>query len=120
VAIDGFVEGAVKAVHQMRSSAPRAREIILSGRHADDPPVRDALLSRLATVLPVVFLRGFAQFAKQGAQGAALLADGLAGGRHQTLVEALRLRHAAGSVLDHLFVVSAEAARRHLGLASHG
>ena len=119
VAIDGFLEAAVKAVHQMRTSAPGAREIILSGRRADDPALRDALVDRLAAVAPVVPLRGFARFAKQGAQGAALLADGLAGGRHQALVEALRLRHAAGTALDYLFVVSAESARRRLGLASH-
>jgi predicted butyrate kinase (DUF1464 family) len=120
VALEGFIEGAVKAVHQMLVSAPAAREVVLSGRRAGDPAVRGALVDRLANVAPIVLLRGFAQFAKQGAQGAALLADGLAGGRHRDLVEALRLRHAGGSVLDHLFVVTRDAARRHLGLGSHG
>ena len=42
----------------------------------------------------------FGDDAKQGAQGAALLADGLAGGRHAPLVERLRIREASGSVLD--------------------
>jgi predicted butyrate kinase (DUF1464 family) len=119
-ALDGFLEGAVKAVQQMRPSAPAAREIVLSGRQAADPKVRDALVERFAKVAPVVPLRGFARFAKQGAQGAALLADGLTGGRHGALVETLRLRHAKGSVLDYLFVVTADSARRQLGLASHG
>src|SRR5690349_6756948 len=63
VAIEGFLEAAVKAVHLMRSSAPGAREIILSGRRADDPTLRDALVERLAAVAPVVSLRGFARFA---------------------------------------------------------
>jgi predicted butyrate kinase (DUF1464 family) len=120
VALEGFIEGAVKAVHQMLLSAPGAREIVVSGRRATNPRVHDALAHRLAPVAPVVPLRGFARAAKQGAQGAALIADGLVGGQHQALVETLRLRHAAGSVLDHLFVVSAEAARGRLGLGLHG
>ena len=115
-AFDGFVEGAVKAVHLMLLSAPSAREIVISGRRGADPKVRSALETRLGSLAPLIDLRGFARFAKQGAQGAALIADGLAGGKHESLVEALRLRHAAGSVLDHLFVVSPEHARRRLGL----
>jgi predicted butyrate kinase (DUF1464 family) len=114
VALEGLLEGAIKAVHQLRISAPGAREIILSGRRANHPGLGQGLAARLGPVAPVVPLRGFAQIAKQGAQGAALLADGLAGGKHQDLVKTLRLREARGSVLDHLFVVSPEAARRRL------
>jgi predicted butyrate kinase (DUF1464 family) len=61
-------------------------------------------------------LNGFTGGAKQGAQGAALLADGLAGGASEALVNTLGIREATGSVLDHLYVISAEAARRRLGL----
>jgi len=120
VAVDGFLEGAVKAAQQMMSSVPKAREIILSGRHTAAPSVRDALVSRLSALAPVRTLRGFTRYAKQGAQGAALLADGLAGGTHRDLVETMRVPHAAGSVLDYLFVVTAEAARERLGLTPHG
>jgi predicted butyrate kinase (DUF1464 family) len=62
-------------------------------------------------------LQGFAQVAKQGAQGAALIADGLAGGAHQALVDRLRVREATGTVLDHLYVITPDHARRRLGLA---
>jgi predicted butyrate kinase (DUF1464 family) len=120
VAFEGFVEGAVKAVHQMLLSAPSAREIVLSGRRAVDPNVRAALLKRLTNAPPIVELRGFARFTKQGAQGAALIADGLAGGQYENLVENLRLRHAAGTVLDHLFVVPPDRARNRLGLSFNG
>jgi predicted butyrate kinase (DUF1464 family) len=54
--------------------------------------------------------------AKQAAQGAALLADGLAGGRSAPIVEALRIRDARGTVLDHLQVITPAAARRRLGI----
>jgi predicted butyrate kinase (DUF1464 family) len=54
--------------------------------------------------------------AKEGAQGAAVIADGLAGGTNRGVVEALRLREASGTVLDHLRVITAEDARRQLGI----
>jgi predicted butyrate kinase (DUF1464 family) len=63
-------------------------------------------------------LEGFALVAKQGAQGAALLADGLAGGRQEALVQRLRIREARGTVLDHLHVITQATARRRLGLDS--
>lgn len=119
-ALEAWLEGAVKAVQALRVSAPSAAEVLLSGRRADDPGVPTRLAERLGPGLELVPLRGFARVAKQGAQGAALLADGLAGGRHARLVDALRLRHACGTALDHLFVVSQADARRRLGLPGDG
>ena len=54
---------------------------------------------------------------KEAAQGAALIADGLAGGSHRGVVETMRLRESRGSVLDHLYVAGADAVRRDFGLA---
>jgi predicted butyrate kinase (DUF1464 family) len=71
----------------------------------------------LSGIAAVRRLDGFALVAKQGAQGATLIADGLAGGRHQALVRRLRIGEARGTVLDHLHLISAAAARRSLGLA---
>ena len=53
---------------------------------------------------PVSAAIGLGSRAKTAAQGAALLADGLAGGRYAPLVERLRLREASGTALDHLRV----------------
>jgi predicted butyrate kinase (DUF1464 family) len=64
----------------------------------------------------VRMLEGFARVTKQGAQGAALLADGLAGGAHRALVDRLRIREATGTVLDQLYLISPDDARRRLGL----
>jgi predicted butyrate kinase (DUF1464 family) len=66
---------------------------------------------------PVHPLAGFASVAMQAAQGAALIADGLAGGRSAALVDALGIREASGSVLDHLFIITPAAARARLGIA---
>ena len=49
-------------------------------------------------------------------QGAAILADGLAGGHAADIVQTLGIRDATGTVLDHLYVITPEAARQRLGI----
>ena len=111
-----YAEGAVKAVLSLTASVRAPREILLSGRHSADPAVAGELEARLSAVAPVRVLDGFARVAKAGAQGAALIAEGLAGGRYRELVERLGLRQASGTALDHLYVVDRMIARRRLGL----
>jgi predicted butyrate kinase (DUF1464 family) len=120
LAVKAYLEGAVKAVAQLRVAAPRADEVLVSGRGADDTGLLERLQRALASVATVRRLEGFALVAKQGAQGAALLADGLAGGRHEALIRRLRIGEAHGTVLDHLHLISAAAARRRLALDADG
>ena len=98
-------EGAAKAALALTISVPEPREILLTGRHA--PRMVGALGARLAHVAPVRLAEG----SKAAARGAAMLADGLAGGPYAALVERLRLREAAGSVLDHLRIHGADSIR---------
>jgi predicted butyrate kinase (DUF1464 family) len=95
-------EGAAKAALALTVSVPRPHEIVVCGRLARAPGVLDALTERLAGIAVVRTATGLGTRAKTAAQGAALLADGLAGGRYAPLVERLRLREASGTVLDHL------------------
>jgi predicted butyrate kinase (DUF1464 family) len=117
IAWDAYLEGAVKAVLSLRVSAPRATELILSGRFAHIASVRDELARRVAPVsaLSIHVLTGFASSAMQAAQGAALIADGLAGGASAPLVDALGIAAATGTVFDHLHVIAPEAARARIG-----
>lgn len=115
-AVPALADGALKAVHALRASLAAPREVLLSGRALEMPELEQRLRAGLAGVAPVRALRGFAGVAKAAAQGAAVLADGLAGGRWAGLVDALRIRAAAGSVLDHLRVISPAEAQRRLGL----
>ena len=119
MAWEAYIESAVKAVVSLAVSSPRAREVVVSGRFARIASVRDELTGRLAAVAapPVRLLEGFATMASQAAQGAALIADGLAGGASAALVDSLGLREASGTVLDHLHVITPAAARARLGLA---
>jgi predicted butyrate kinase (DUF1464 family) len=120
LAWEAYLESAVKAVAILSAIAPSVSEVILSGRLAEIDSVHDALAARVIAVrsnLSVRRLTGFATIAKAAAQGAALIADGLAGGRASALVESLGIRDASGTVLDHLYVVDPAAARARLGLA---
>jgi predicted butyrate kinase (DUF1464 family) len=119
LAWEAYLEGAVKAVAALAVSVPRAREVMLSGRLVFAAGVRDELASRLAGAIAgasVHVLTGFAKVAKQAAQGAALIADGLAGGRSASLVDVLGVRDATGTVLDHLYVIDPAVARARLGI----
>ncbi|HEY3011379.1 MAG TPA: DUF1464 family protein [Gemmatimonadales bacterium] len=120
MAMEAYIEGAAKAARQLRGSAPSADRILLSGRKAAEADIVERLAGKLAGVGTVQLLVGFAVHAKQGAQGAALVADGLSGGRHAALVNRLRLREARGTVLDHLVFISPATARRRLGLTTNG
>jgi len=97
-------EGAAKAALALTASVRNPREVLVSGRLAEAPGLLDALGERLARVAPVRAARGV----ESAARGAALLADGLAGGRYAPLVDRLRLREARGGVLDHLRMYGAE------------
>jgi predicted butyrate kinase (DUF1464 family) len=119
LAWDAYLESAVKAVATLIAIAPSASEVILSGRVADLPGVRETIAAQvmaLKSTLSVRPLIGFAKTAKGAAQGAALIADGLAGGRASALVDTLGIRDARGTVLDHLHVIDPSTARARLGI----
>ncbi len=117
VAFEAFVESAVKTAVALAAAVPSPKEFVLSGRLAQLESVGHAIRQRLGLFAPTRLLDGFARTAKEGAQGAALIADGLAGGANRELVELLAIREAKGNVLDHLYVVPREQARRRLGLS---
>ncbi len=96
-------EGAAKAALALTVSVPAPREILVAGRLA--PGVLETLGARLAHVAPVRLATNAA------AHGAAVLADGLAGGRYAALVERLGVRDASGTALDHLRIQGADRIR---------
>ncbi len=107
-----LTEGVLRAVAGELALVPDAREILLSGRLARLPGWRAPIERALAPLgRPVRVVTALAARAKEAAQGAAIVANGLAGGRHADIVEALRLREAGGTVLDHLYVDGAAARR---------
>jgi predicted butyrate kinase (DUF1464 family) len=95
-------ESLVKHVAGLRAVTPFDR-LYLSGAAAERHEIAALAAEALrpfGDVRPLAGLPG--AWVKHAAQGAALLADGLAGGRHAGLVESLALRVATGSVWDYL------------------
>jgi predicted butyrate kinase (DUF1464 family) len=118
-ALEAYLESIVKAVATLAIAAPSAKSVVLSGRLARVATIRGGLTSRLSRLLPggtVEILTGIATVAKHAAQGAAILADGLAGGSAAEVVQTLGIREATGTVLDHLYVISPAVARERLGI----
>jgi predicted butyrate kinase (DUF1464 family) len=111
-----LVESLLGTVAGLRAVVPFG-EVVLSGRLLGTEPglveeVRAAL--NFAPVVDLPSLSG--AWVKHAAQGAAVLADGLAGGRYAPLVERMELRRAAGTVLDGLVHARAGAVRGWFGV----
>jgi predicted butyrate kinase (DUF1464 family) len=113
---DAFMESIQKMVACLRVSLPEPREVLLSGRLSRVLAIAGALEALLGPGIPVRPVEGLAPACKEAAQGAALIADGLTGGRHRDLVEAMEVRGARGTLLDHLYVAGADALRRKFGI----
>lgn len=112
IAWEALLEGVCKGVAAELVVAPRSREILISGRLTRTQKVREALIQRLSQFGLVRQVEGFARVAKEAAQGAALIADGLAGGHFQNLVETMEIQGAKGTSLDHLHIKNAETLRQ--------
>lgn len=103
--LDAFRESLVKHAAGLRA-VTRFDRIYLSGSGVSGEArlefrrVIERALRGIAEVVPLPGLPG--SWVKEAAQGAALLADGLAGGDHGWLIESLDLRSASGTILDYL------------------
>lgn len=112
LALEAFLESVVKCVCAEMAIVPSPREVLISGRLCRVEGFARELIHRLSRFAPVHKVEGFARIAKEAAQGAALLAEGLASGMYERLIDVMRLRDAGGASLDHLCVDGAESLRR--------
>jgi predicted butyrate kinase (DUF1464 family) len=99
---EAFRESLTRHVAALQAVTPFER-LYLSGAASGRPEIARLAaeaLGRFGTLRPLPGLPD--AWVKHAAQGAALLADGLAGGRHADLVAMLGLREASGSVWDYL------------------
>jgi predicted butyrate kinase (DUF1464 family) len=100
-----MAEGILKAVHSMKVSVQKPKEILISGRLTKIRYVEEWLVSELGSIAPVRRLEGLpgAKMVKETAQGYALVADGLAGGKYKELVEWMKIKEAKGTALDYIY-----------------
>lgn len=98
-----FLESLHKAIAGLKTIAPFSN-VVLSGGMVEHHPELVATLKKELSNWGIVdglpSLTG--AWVKHAAQGAALLADGLAGGKFSSIVESLEIRHGQGSIFDYL------------------
>ncbi len=97
---EAFRESLIKHMAGVQAITPFER-IYASGRGLEQPEVAQLVaeaLARFGALTPLPSLPG--AWVKHAAQGAALLADALAGGRSAPLADSLQLTSASGSIWD--------------------
>ena len=99
--IESMLEELSRVVHGM-SSLHKVNTVLLSGRLSRVNEIRTSVLDRIADlkVEPLGLLDG-AKISKEAAQGYALVADGLMGGRYSHIVYMNRISEAKGTVMDY-------------------
>ena len=104
MALSSSVKKAVHAISSSFSNNRKINEILLAGRGADIPYLKEKIIDSLNDVAPVRLMKNYAQIAKRAAQGAAFIANGLLEGEFAPIIENLRLKDASGSILDDIFI----------------
>ena len=106
LAKDFLIEGLLKDIYAMTVSLKHPKEILLSGRLAKINAFYDALKDQLETIAPMRRMGGLptVQIAKEAAQGAAIIANGLADGQFKSLIDQMQLKEAKGTILDHIYL----------------
>lgn len=116
VAWGAMIEGIVKGVASMMVTIPHPKEILISGRLTRIKRVKDELSEKLAKFAPVRrigWLQG-ARRVKESAQGYAIVADGLTGGKFAELIEWMGIKNAKGTALDHIYHPKGKSIRQKL------
>jgi predicted butyrate kinase (DUF1464 family) len=106
--LDLMLESIVKDVASLLPSV-KPREIMLSGRFSSVPSFYtlvenrlDSFFSQIGSKIGVVKLQGNAKTSKGAAEGAAIIANGIAHGKYEGIIEIMKLRESEGGIFDHL------------------
>jgi predicted butyrate kinase (DUF1464 family) len=103
-----MLESILKSVAAMTVAVEKPREILLSGRLSRIPEVVGALNARLTRFGKLRTVGRQAKVAKEAAEGAFIIGEGLKGGKYEGIVDALQLRQAKGSMFDYILIKGAE------------
>lgn len=112
---EAYLESAIKDVLSLTASV-RPEEILVSGRLSKVPGMLEELGKRLG-VAPVRMVEGIGvKSIKEAAHGAAVIADGLAGGKYSKLIDVMKIREAKGTALDYTLLPEIEALKKEYGV----
>jgi len=110
-AYEAFQEAIVKDVFTLMVSMNETpKEILLSGRFLGVNAFRKDIILKLIKSTKSFNISGIRTIQKQttkvkeGAQGASILANGIAGGKYKRIVERLKILEAEGTIFDHIYL----------------
>ena len=103
-----LLESITKGVAAMMVSVERPREILLSGRLSGIPEIAETLAAKLAQFGKVRKVGRQAKVAKEAAEGAYIIGEGLLGGKYKAIVDCLKLRGASGTMHDYIQIKGVE------------
>ncbi len=108
-AYEAMIESVLKDIAILLVTVRKPREILLSGRFTRLKSFREDLIGSIKDLLQdfgvkanVRTIRRRAKVAKEGAEGAAIIANGIAGGKYRGLVENLEVFDSSGTIFDHI------------------
>ncbi|MBN1762805.1 MAG: DUF1464 family protein [Methanomicrobia archaeon] len=111
LAYSAMLESLLKDTYLMLSSVRQPKEILLSGRFTRiDSFVQDVTsllqdhLSERGVDAGIRTLTRTGGEVKEAAEGAAVIANGIAGGKYEKLVEIMELRKSSGGVFSHIYL----------------
>jgi len=106
-----LIESVLKGVATMVVAVEKPREILLSGRLTGIPEVAEALTARLSRFGKVRRVGRRAKVAKEAAEGAYIIGEGLSGGKYKGIIDSLKLREASGTMYDYILLKGIELER---------
>ncbi len=103
-----ILESIVKGVAAIKVAVEKPKEILLSGRLSGIPELAETLAAKLSQFGVVRKVKGQASVAKEAAEGAYIIGEGLLGGKYKGIIDCLELRGASGTMFDYVLVKGAE------------
>jgi len=103
-----ILESIIKGVAAITVAVEKPREILLSGRLFGIPEIAETLIPRLSQFGTVRKVGRHASVAKEAAEGAYIIGEGLLGGKYKGIVDCLELRGAKGTMFDHILLKGIE------------
>ncbi|HEX55194.1 MAG: DUF1464 domain-containing protein [Candidatus Altiarchaeales archaeon] len=111
IAYKAFIESIIKDLAILLPSIREPREILLSGRFTrinsffKDIELEIRQFLNAMGINPTIrTLNRRAKNVKEGAEGAAIMANGIGNGKYSKLIENMELRNSSGTIFDHIYL----------------
>ena len=103
-----LLESIAKGVAAIMVAVEKPREILLSGRLSGIPEIAETLVAKLSKFGKVRKVGRQASVAKEAAEGAYIIGEGLLGGKYKGIVDCLEFRGARGTMHDYILLKGVE------------